>query len=198
MRCMRRTILILTAVLALAVAAVSAPAHKGGHHHKFNVTGGETTLTLSPDAVGALGTLGISLEVIEPGAAGLTGVSFPITKSTLRTNLRSGSVIHKGGLALVRDATRVELTQFIINVDSTPALSAIVAGGDRVEIADLDLSEAGIYQTPEALVFTRVAVALSEAAASALNAAFATDAFAAGLPLGVATVEAELNGGGDD
>lgn len=186
---MKRLAPLLILILALSVTvAATAGAKKSS---KTKIRGGETTLALSGTAAGALQTLGIELGVVGPATAGRTGVSFPIRNTNLRRKL-VGSIGHRGGLALERGAVRVELTDFIIELDRTPTLSALV-GGTRIDIAELDLSEAGIFKKARRfLVITRVGVNLSETAAQALNGAFQTTAFASGLDLGIATVEAKL------
>src|SRR3712207_6863059 len=62
---------------------------------------------------------------------------FPYT--TLFRSTLAGEIAHRGGISLIRGGTRVELTDFVIGIDDSPALSALV-GGSRVEILRLDVS----------------------------------------------------------
>ena len=92
-----------------------------------------------------------------------------------------------GGISLTRGATRVDLRNFVINVDAAPDLTARV-GDSRVSILDLDLSDAEISKSGRQLTIAGVKATLTKTAADALNAAFETDAFAEGLEIGTATV----------
>lgn len=186
---MKRLAPVLLLILALSASMVASAGAKKSK--KTKIRGGETTLVLSSTATGALQQLGINLEIVDPGKAGRTGVSFPIRNSNLSRKM-TGNIGHRGGIALVRGDRRVPLTDFIIEIDKTPSLSAL-AGDRRIDIANLDLSEAGIFKKKNRfLVITRVGLDLTETAAQALNATFETTAFAAGIDLGTATVEAKL------
>ena len=145
------------------------------------LAGGATTLALDPGAAGALQSLNIT-----PGVAGL---AFPITRGKVDAATLAGSIEHAGGISLTRGDTRVELTDFTIGIDDSPALSALV-GGDRVEILTLDVS--GIRRSARGRTITvgNVVARLTAAAAGALNRAFSTDAFREGLTVGTATVSA--------
>ena len=57
-----------------------------------------------------------------------------------------------------------------------------------MSILDLDLSDAEITKTGRKLKIAGVKATLTKAAADALNAAFATEAFTEGLDIGTATV----------
>jgi hypothetical protein len=153
-------------------------------------SGGSTALALDPGAAGALGSLGISAEPIGPATAENGGLAFPITSGNSNLETLAGTIRHSGGIALVRGATRVELTRFAIQVDDAPDLTALV-GGQRVSILSLDVS--GLTRAADGRTVTLggVKASLTAAAAGALNQAFATDAFKEGLVLGTATVTAE-------
>lgn len=153
-------------------------------------SGGSTALALDSGAAGALGSLGISAEPIGPATAGDGGLSFPITSGNSNLETLAGTIRHSGGIALVRGATRVELTRFSIQVDDAPDLTALV-GGQRVSILALDVS--GLTRAADGRTVTLggVKANLTAAAAGALNQAFGTDAFKEGLVLGTATVTAQ-------
>ena len=130
----------LVAVLALAPAAGAAKKKTVKLAPK-----GATTLALSDGAAAALQSLGIAAAPLKPARAGEAGLAFPITAGKLNAKTYAGQIKHAGGLSLTRGSTRVDLRNFIINVDSAPDLTARV-GDARVSILDLDLSEAEISQ----------------------------------------------------
>jgi len=174
--------LVLVAVLALA------PAASAGKKKTVKLAPkGATTLALGATAAGALQSLGIAAAPLKPARAGDDGLRFPITAGKLNAKTYAGQIKHVGGISLTRDSTRVELRNFIINVDDAPDLTARV-GDARVSILDLDLSDAEISKEGRKLTISGVQATLTKAAADALNAAFETDAFAEGLEIGTATV----------
>ena len=181
--------LSLVALLSLSATA-SAPAKKST---KVALGSGATTLALSDGAAAALQSLGIAAAPIKPASAGDAGLVFPITGARLNARTLAGSVPHSGGISLTKGETVVELRRFIINIDKDPDLTARV-GEDRVSILDLDLSGAKITKGKRTVKVAGVKATLTQAAADALNAAFATDAFKAGLELGTATVSGRVRG----
>ena len=172
----------LVALLALAPAAGAAKKKTVKLAPK-----GATTLALSQGAASALQSLGIAAAPLKPARAGDDGLAFPITAGKLDAKTYAGQIKHSGGISLTRGATRVDLRNFIINVDAAPDLTARV-GDSRVSILDLDLSDAKISKSGRKLTIAGVKATLTKTAADALNAAFETDAFAEGLELGTATV----------
>ena len=172
----------LVAVLALAPAASAAKKKSVKLAPK-----GATTLALSDGAASALQSLGIAAAPLKPARAGEAGLRFPITAGKLNAKTYAGQIKHTGGISLTRGDTRVELRNFIINVDKAPDLTARI-GSSRVSILDLDLSDAKITKSGRKLTIAGVKATLTKTAADALNAAFATDAFAEGLEIGTATV----------
>ena len=178
----RLGLLAMVALLALAPAAGAAKTKAVKLAPK-----GATTLALSDGAASALQSLGIAAAPLKPARAGDDGLRFPITAGKLEAKTYAGQIKHVGGISLTRGETRVELRNFVINVDSAPDLTARV-GSSRVSILDLDLSDAEISRSGRRLAIAGVKATLTKAAADALNAAFETDAFAEGLELGTATV----------
>jgi hypothetical protein len=149
--------------------------------------GRDTTLALDPGAASALQSLGIAAAPLSPASAGDTGLAFPITGGKVDAASLAGRIRHSGGIALTRDATRVELSDFTIVIDDTPALTARV-GGARVEILALDVSGIQRSGSGRNVVVSGVVARLTAVAAQALNQAFGTSAFTEGLVLGTATV----------
>jgi len=172
----------LVAVLALAPAASAAKKKTVKLAPK-----GATTLALSDGAAAALQSLGIAAAPLKPARVGDAGLRFPITAGKLNAKTYAGQIKHAGGISLTRGDTRVDLRNFVINVDSAPDLTARV-GDARVSILDLDLSGAKITKSGRKLTIAGVTATLTKTAADALNAAFGTDAFTEGLELGTATV----------
>jgi hypothetical protein len=174
--------LVLVAVLAIAPAAGAAKKKTVKLAPK-----GATTLALSDGAASALQSLGIAAAPLKPARAGEAGLAFPITAGKLDAKTYAGQIKHVGGISLTRADTRVDLRNFVINVDKAPDLTARV-GDARVSILDLDLSGAKITKSGRRLTIAGVRATLTKTAADALNAAFGTDAFAEGLDIGTATV----------
>lgn len=172
-----------------AAMALAAPAAASAH--TVYPTQGTTSLKLSPGAKAALGQLGIKAQ----------GVRYPIVGGAYSFHTLDegggGVLRHGGALTLTRRGKTVRLAQFAFKVKAeahhshnekgeehehgSGTLSAKVAG-KRLTVAKLDLDR---YEPAEDDPGFRGAKAmLSARAASALNAAFGTSAFAAGLPLG--------------
>ena len=151
---------------------------------------GRTTLALDSGAAAALSSLGVAAAPIAPASAGPAGLAFPISGGKVNLSTLAGRITHKGGIALSKGSTRVELRDFTINVDSAPDLTARV-GGNRVSILDLDVSGLTKSVSGRTIRLGGVKATLTQAAAAALNSAFGTTAFAKGLLLGTATVTAK-------
>lgn len=150
--------------------------------------GGVTTLAPDAGAAAALASLHITLGTFGPATLGPGGIGFPITAGRVGAGTSAGSISHGGsGILLARGDTRVALTDFVIGIDDSPALSARL-GAVRVEILTLDASAAQRSIDGNTVVVANVGASLTAAAAGALNAAFGTHAFTAGLKLGTATV----------
>ncbi len=150
---------------------------------------GSTTLALDAGAAAALNSLGVSAAPVSPAKARSAGLAFPITGGKVNLSTLVGKITHSGGIALTKGSTRVELTRFTINVDSAPDLTARV-GSSRVSILDLDVSGLTRSVSGRTITLGGVKATLTQAAADALNGAFATTAFTKGLVLGTATVKA--------
>ena len=153
--------------------------------------GGATTLAPDPLAGAALSALGITLGTVGGATTGPGGIGFPINGGKVDATSLAGAITHAGsGISLTRGTTVVNLTDFVVGIDETPALSALV-GSNRVEILSLDVSQIRRSVDGETIVVENVVASLTPAAAIALNQLFATTAFAPGLKLGTATVRAQ-------
>jgi hypothetical protein len=156
------------------------------------MTGGDTALTLDPGTAGALTSLGISAAPIDPASANPDGsLAFPITGGKVNATSFAGKIKHSGGISLSDGVTTVDLTEFDIQIDDAPDLTAAV-GPNRISILDLDLSglEANVSKGGT-ITLGNVVATLTPGAASALNAAFGTTAFTGGLVLGTTVTNAK-------
>jgi Htaa len=184
--------------IALAVLAVTAlvavPAGATKKAAPLKISGGTTTLALDPGTATALTkTLGIAVSPLKPARAGASGIAFPITSGRLNAKTLAGSIGHSGGLRFAKGNTVVKLRNFRIRIDDTPDLTAAL-GSKRVSILNLDLSKATVTKRHRHVTVAGVKATLTKTAADALNAAFKTNALAAGTPVGTATVKARLAG----
>lgn len=181
-RLSRMVPLVLCALLVLA-----APAAAKSKQRSLKLSRGATTLTLDKGAIDALTSLGIAAAPLAPATADGADLRFPLTTGRVDARTLAGTIRHTGGLALSRDATRVELRNFVI--DTKRAVLTARAGDARIAILDLDLSDAKVARKGKRLTVSRVGATLTEGAAEALNGAFATAAFKPGLLLGTAVVK---------
>jgi hypothetical protein len=156
------------------------------------VTGGDTRLTLDPDAAAALGSLGISAAPIDPANARPDGsLAFPITGGRVNAKTFAGRIGHSGGISLSDGSTTVALARFDIQIDGAPDLTALV-GADRVSILDLDLSGLRASVSGRGTIkLGNVVASLTPGGAEALNAAFGTTVFSGGFVLGTTVTRAE-------
>lgn len=153
--------------------------------------GGATSLALDPGAASALQSLGVTPGVAGPATANADGsLSFPITGGKVNAKTLAGSITHSGGITLTKDATTVTLADFTIDTKASQ-LTATINGGARAAILDLDLANPQVAIDGRTVTVSGVPGTLTQGAADALNQAFGTTAFAAGLKLGTATVSGE-------
>ncbi len=154
---------------------------------------GSTDLTPDAGTIGVIVGAGITPAPISPATVTPAGdFSFPITGGRADVNTFAGEIRHSGGISLTRGMDVLELTDFTINVDGDPDLTAIVNGGPRVSILDLDLSGLTVDVDPLDITLGNATANISAAAAGAL-----TDTFGlpdtTGAPLGIATINAIAN-----
>lgn len=199
----RRSTSTLAVAAGLGALAVMAPAAMAqGAGDTVELAGGETRLYLDADTVGVLTASDIAVAPIGPATASGTRVTFPITGGDIDPANGAGIVDHSGGLAISSHGTTVRLRNFV--VDTTKGTLTAQVGSARVRIIDLDASKASVIRRGTGRADTwivRVQASLSAQGAAALNAAFDTQLFSKGIPLGrvdVRTQPAEyLLEGGD-
>lgn len=171
--------------VSAAVAGVAAPAALGQSADTVTLAGGETRLHLNGGTAAVLADNGVAVAPIGPATARGTRVTFPITGGRVDPTDGAGTVAHSGGLAFSAGGTTVRLRNFLVDT-RTGTLTAQV-GGSRIRVVDLDTSDAAVIRRGVGRAETwivRVQAELSARGAAALNAAFDTDLFAAGIPLG--------------
>jgi hypothetical protein len=153
--------------------------------------GGRTDLALDPGAASALGSLGVTPGLVGPAAANPDGTfGFPITGGLVNAKTLAGEVLHSGGISLTKGSTVVALTGFTVDTQAAQ-LTAVINGGARAAILDLDLSSPKVVISGRSVTVGGVTAKLTQGAADALNQAFGTTAFTKGLTLGVATVRGQ-------
>ena len=158
---------------------------------------GRTSVELSDTLTNALGTLNVEASGFR-GTRIRNGVAdFLITGGATDLDDTEVEIFHRGGLTFTAGETEVSLTDFVIsNVDSRPRLTGAVIANDQL-VARIPLFRLGIggIETNERRRFTNldltdVEVTLTGRAARTLNRAFDVDAFAGGLDIGTAQVDA--------
>jgi len=161
---------------------------------------GQTSVQLSSDFLGALKSLGVTPGVLNPTTISSKGVvTFPITGGAVDAQTAAGQITHSGGLTLTAGKTQVAIENFIIDTTgSAPVLNGIAVVNGSVAgvlpLFDLELPKG--FKPPlkpiaGVLVNLKgVGVTLSSTAAATLNKVFGVTAFAAGLDIGTANVEA--------
>jgi hypothetical protein len=191
----------LAIVLALSLMVlVAAPQAQAA---KVRLDGMRTTLTTDPGTTSALFGAGIIPFPMKPSwitpTSDAARYTFPVTGGTVDAETLAGRIHHSGGLLLAqRDGMgwkALSLGKFTIHVTGKPYLSAIVNGGKRLAIADLDLGDAQIKRYAKggrAYVSIRnVGVTLNATAMGAINATFGT-ALPDNVKLGTANVLARV------
>jgi len=189
--------LVLSLSLLVLVAAPQAQAAK------VSLDGMRTTLTTDPGTTSALFGAGIVPLPMAPSSITPTSdaarYAFPITGGRVDAKTLAGTIRHSGGILLAqRDGMgwkALSLAKFTIHVTGSPYLSAVVNGGDRLAIADLDLGSALIKKFARGgrayVSIKNVGVTLNATAMGAVNATFGT-ALPDNVKLGTANVLARV------
>lgn len=149
-------------------------------------SGGSTDLALDSGTLAALQGLGVSPGIVAPATLAGTTASFPITGGKVNARTLAGSIRHSGGISLTAGATRVELTNFDIQL---PKLLLQVNGGTPAPAVDLDASNAQVRVAGRNVTVSNVVAKVNAAGASALSSAFGTTV--PEVTLGVATVKGQ-------
>lgn len=184
--------------LAAIVAVLLALAPVAGA--KVQLAGGSTTLKVASGTAAALQSQGVALRPLDPARVRRGGVAFAITGGSIDPASAAGRIDHSGGLALRSGGTRVALRNFRVHVGARRAILTAQVGNGRLTALSLSLKNAKVVRNGFGTTVRGLRALLSGQAAKALNAAFQTNLFARGLPIGSVTVRAtpaqvELAGG---
>ena len=195
---MFKQFLVMAAFLVLAVPAFAQKYAEepqiGAVDQQITFFNGGTTVQFSNEFTGALNALQIGVGRITPGPIIRRSATFPITSGSVELDTLRGEILHSGGLRLYRGETVVKLESFIIDTtgDGIVITGLVSANGNvvgRIPLFDLTLPAGdSIFAGVSRVVINGVAVTLRPEAAAALNAVFETEAFAAGFPIGTASV----------
>jgi Htaa len=174
-------------VIAGAAAALLLAAAPAAAQADTTLASGTTTLKLDAGVAKALKAAGVKVS----------GTTYKITGG--RLDGATGTITHSGSLKLAAGSTKLSLGSFTVKLAKKSTLSGKV-GKARVTLLTLDTSKAKIARSGLDYRITGVRVALTSAAAKALNATFHTTLFKKGLELGSVAVHArpktvELTGG---
>jgi len=166
--------------------------------HQVRLTGGDTSVTTAPGIAAALLGHGIVPIATLPGTEGAQvgrgGVavrfSFPVTGGWLNAAELRGTIWHSGGIlfADLPAGKQILVSNFVISVHQG-LLTAEVNGNPkvRVPLLRLNLAHATIRSGRHYVRISGIALTLTGAAASALDATFGTNLFKSGLELGTAS-----------
>ncbi len=171
----------LVAGAAVALLLAAAPAA----HAQNPLASGTTTLKLDAAVARTLSANGVRVRPISPAKG---GVSFPITGGSL--DGAAGTIEHSGGLRFSAGGKSLSARSFTIKLARRSTLTARV-GSTRVTLLTVDAKRAKLTRAGLATRISGVRVALSAAAAKALNRTFGVHLFRAGLELGSVSVRVE-------
>jgi hypothetical protein len=185
-------LLALMASLALALGAIACgddDDEGGGGGKELTLNGENTVLTLDAGVVSVLQAKKVKVVPIEPaGPGGPAGVQFPITGGKVNSETLAGSIEHSGGLRFSIGRKTLEVTDFV--ADTKAGVLSATAGAAEIPLLTLDF--AGLKKSTKggAIVASGIGVALTPAAASAMNGILGVNFFKKGLALGELTVTA--------
>ena len=185
-------LLALMASLALVLGGLACgddDDEGGGSSKELTLNGENTVLTLDAGVVSVLQAKKVKVVPIEPaGPGGPAGVRFPITGGKVNSETLAGSIEHSGGLRFSIGRKTLEVTDFV--ADTEAGVLSATAGAAEIPLLTLDF--AGLKKSTKggAIVASRIGVALTPAAASAMNGILGVNFFKKGLALGELTVTA--------
>jgi hypothetical protein len=189
------------AALAFVALALSATAAQSTERHggtTIPVTGGKTLLKINEGTAAAISDAGVEVEAtgaaVDPTAK-RPFFAFPIVGGKVDKDPLSGQIVHSGGLSFSAGSKSVVVRRFVIDLDRGILTAEVAGTQQRIALLRLGAPEGGTEVGPEKLVLRGVKAKLTGQAATALNEAFDTDLFEAGLPVGKATVIAKTGDG---
>jgi hypothetical protein len=193
------------ALVALVVLALSATAAQSAERHSGDtvaLSGGKTWLKIDKGTAAALSDAGVKVEAtgaaIAPSAKH-PAFAFPIVGGKVDKDPLGGRIVHSGGLSFSAGSKSVVVKRFVIDLDRGVLTAEVAGTGQRIALLRLGAPESAKVGS-EKIVLRGVDAKLTAQAAKALNEAFDTDLFKAGLLIGEATVIAKTGDGdnGDD
>jgi hypothetical protein len=186
--------------LAASVTLAGGTAVASGTHHTTTkqaasttyvvLKGGATTLALDPGTAAALTSAGISVAPASEARVRPSGVAFPIQGGLINAKTLSGRITHSGGLTFSAGGKDLTIRDFTVNTAKKTLTAYVDQVGARLTVLDLRLGRAKVNVTARHTTISNVKAVLSDGAASALNAYYATNLFSGGLKIGTATVSA--------
>jgi hypothetical protein len=165
------------------------------------LTGVGTSVILDAGTAGALKGLGVAIAPSGNATfeASTSTITFPITSGyaeihsdpNVKPGYIMGSVNHEGsGFTLTAGATKVTLDDFVVDPGNS-MLYGSVNGTPGAPLLSLDGTNVKVTMESGNVVLFGTVAKLTDAAASALNGAFKTQAIKAGTPLGVVRLVAK-------
>ncbi len=198
---MKRSLMAYALMLTMALGLSSSLFAQSRTTRVFGTSGtvtntvnlGSTTVTLSPDFAGALGSLGVTAIATAPGTLSVGILRFPITTGVFDDQSGRFEFMHSGALALIAGDTRVELLHFTIDGlgDDLVLTGLVSVNGSVVGRLPLFRLMPNPGTEPNVgffLSIPSVGVTLSKEAADALNGVFNVAAFVEGFPIGTAAI----------
>ena len=165
------------------------------------LTGVGTSVILDAGTASALKGLGVAIAPSGNAAfeASTSTITFPITSGyaeihsnpAVKPGYIQGSVNHEGsGFTLTAGATKVTLDDFVVDPGNS-MLYGSVNGTPGAPLLSLDGTNVKVTMESGNVVLFGTVAKLTDAAATALNGAFKTQAIKAGTPLGVVRLVAK-------
>jgi hypothetical protein len=152
------------------------------------ITGGQTTLTLSSGAIGALSALGVGLEPADPASRLQDTLSFPIESGRVDVDTLSGEIDHEGGVRL-RFAGQELIAENLVVDPGRDRITAEVAGR-RVPLMAADFGRPRQAPTSDTIVLDGRAATLTPEVIERLGGRIGAEALGEGLRLGRVQVSA--------
>lgn len=158
------------------------------------LSGVSTAVKLDANTATALQGLGVAVAPVGSATfdAPTSTVTFPITGGIaaihadlgFKPGYIEGSIVHQGsGLSFTKGSTTVTVSDFVVDPGDS-ILTATVGGTPSVPLLSLDGTNVKVSMDGSNVVLDGTVARLTDTAATALNGAFSTTAFKAGLALG--------------
>jgi hypothetical protein len=166
-----------SATTAARVAAAAPP---------ITVTGGATTVAMSPSTLATLAAQSIAIKAVAPAKVGRV-LTLPVTGGHIVPATLGGTIEQGGGITLKHGARSVTLRSFIVDTASKTITAS--AAGLRVPVFDLDLSSLHRATGSGATVVAgNIRLLVSPQTASTLTMLLGAPGLKAGQEFGVATI----------